>query len=77
VAGFMFRLETTQGAPADPSRLEAAVPNWKVGDVIYLGYTELRVVGTRNDDAGQPPVLIVRRRLRLPRGGYPASHADR
>jgi hypothetical protein len=59
MAGFLFRLETTEGAPAEPSKLEAPVPNWKLGDMIYLGHRELRVVGTRDDDADQPPVLIV------------------
>jgi hypothetical protein len=39
--------------------LEAAVPNWKAGDSIYFGYKTLRVVGTQDDDADQPPVLIV------------------
>jgi hypothetical protein len=32
VAGFLFRLETTKGAAADPSTLESIVPNWKSGD---------------------------------------------
>jgi hypothetical protein len=36
MAGFLFRLETVDGAAADPPTLEAAVPNWKAGDSIYL-----------------------------------------
>jgi hypothetical protein len=35
------------------------VHNWKAGDTIPLGRTTLRVIGKRDDDADQPPVLIV------------------
>ena len=59
MAGFLFRLETTDGVPADPSTLQSAIPNWRPGDAIYLGRRTLRVVGMRDDDADQPPVLIV------------------
>jgi hypothetical protein len=59
MAGFLFRLETADGAAADPPTVEVAVPNWKAGDSIYFGYKTLRVVGTRDDDADQPPVLVV------------------
>lgn len=59
MAGFLFRLETVDGVPADRPTLEAAVPNWKAGDSIYLASRTLRVVGMRDDDADQPPVLIV------------------
>jgi hypothetical protein len=38
---------------------DGTVPNWKAGDAIYFGYKTLRVVGTRDDDADEPPVLIV------------------
>lgn len=34
---FLFRLEMTDGEPAEPSMLEAAVPNWRPGDTIPLG----------------------------------------
>jgi hypothetical protein len=47
------------GTPAEPSTLSAAVPNWRPGDAIYLGRRTLRVVGVRDDDADEPPVLIV------------------
>jgi hypothetical protein len=59
MAGFLFRLETADGVAANPPRLESAVPNWKPGDSIYLGSRTLRVVGIRDDDADQPPVLVV------------------
>jgi hypothetical protein len=41
---FLFRLETEDGAPAEPATLHAAVPNWRPGDTIPLGYKVLRVV---------------------------------
>jgi hypothetical protein len=56
---FLFKLETTDGAPAEPPTLPSAVPNWCPGDTIPLGGKTLRVVGLRDDDADQPPVLIV------------------
>ena len=59
MARFLFRLETVDGDPAEPPRLEAAVPNWSAGDLIHLGHKALRVVGVRDDDADQPPVLVV------------------
>jgi hypothetical protein len=60
MAGFLFRLETVDGLPASPTRLEAAVPNWRPGDVLTLSRgRQLRVVGVRDDDADRPPVLVV------------------
>jgi hypothetical protein len=56
---FLFRLETADAEIADPARFETAFPNWRAGDVIPLGKRSLRVVKTRDDDADQPPVLIV------------------
>jgi hypothetical protein len=58
MATFLFRLETVKGEPANPSTLSAAIPNWGIGDMIYLGRRTLRVVD-RRDDAEQPPVLVV------------------
>ena len=37
MSGFLFRLETTDGEPAEPPTLSAAVPNWRPGDSIHLG----------------------------------------
>jgi hypothetical protein len=59
MAGFIFRLEWADGSPAEPRTLESAVPNWGAGDVISLGRRQLRVIGKRDADADQPPVLIV------------------
>jgi len=59
MAGFRFGLETKGGVPAEPPKLESIVHNWKPGDSIYLGRRTLRVLGIRDDDADQPPVLVV------------------
>jgi hypothetical protein len=56
---FLFRLETADGAAADPASFETAVPNWGAGDTIHLGKRTLRVIGKRDDDADKPPVLVV------------------
>jgi hypothetical protein len=56
---FLFKLETPEGVPAEPPTLSSAVPNWRAGDTIPLGHRTLRVVGIRDDDADQPPVLVV------------------
>ena len=59
MAGFLFKLETLEGEPAQPSEFSSAVPNWRPGDTIQLGRRTLRVLGVRDDDADQPPVLVV------------------
>ena len=59
MAGFLFRLETVEGDPAQPSTLECAIPTWSLGDRIHLGHRTLIVVGKRDDDADPPPVLVV------------------
>jgi hypothetical protein len=56
---FLFRLETSDAAAADPPTLTSAVPNWRPGDTIPLGRRTLRVVHVRDDEADQPPVLVV------------------
>ena len=56
---FLFKLETTDGLPAEPATLTSAVPNWRAGDTIPLGHRTLRVVGVRDEDADAPPVLVV------------------
>lgn len=56
---FTFKLEQTDGAPADPPSIRSAVTNWGPGDTIPLGRRSLRVVRVCDDDADQPPVLVV------------------
>ena len=59
MAGFLFRLETTDGAPAEPSQLTSVAPNWGAGDTIHLGKRTLRVIG-KHDYPDGAPVLIVK-----------------
>ena len=60
MGGFAFRLEHEDGTPAEPRAFEAAVPNWRPGDTLHLGRERtLRVVAVRDDDADQPPTLVV------------------
>jgi len=37
----------------------SVVPNWRTGDTIPLGHRTLKMAGIRDDDADQPPVLVV------------------
>jgi hypothetical protein len=60
MAAFLFRLETPDGRPAEPPSLRSAIPNWRPGETIPLGSRTLRVVDIRDEDAEQPPVLIVK-----------------
>jgi hypothetical protein len=62
MGGFAFKLERQDGTPADPPTLQAAVPNWRAGDVIALGAGRaLRVVDTqlREDSDGDPVMVLV------------------
>ena len=58
---FIFRLELADGTPADPPRLDVAVPNWSAGDTIPLGrdrmlrVTDVLPAASDDDD----PVLVV------------------
>jgi len=61
---FLFRLKDSHGPPVEPSPLRTAVPNWRPGDTIRLGRRTLLVVGVRDDDADQPPALVVEDRHR-------------
>ena len=56
---FLFRLETADGTPADPSKVQSAVPNWRAGDTIPLGARTLRVIDVRYDEADDASVLVV------------------
>jgi hypothetical protein len=52
---FTFKLETADGAAADPPTLQTVAPQWRPGDTIPLGRRTLRVVDVRHEDA----VLVV------------------
>ena len=61
MAGFTFKLEQEDGTPADPPRLDTAVPNWSAGDTIPLGRDKiLRVIDIRpGREPEDDPVLVV------------------
>jgi hypothetical protein len=59
MAGFTYRLEHEDGTPADPPTFHTVVPTWRAGDTIPRGRRTLRMVAIRDDDAGQPPALVV------------------
>ena len=55
-----FRLQRTDGSPSDPPTYRGSVLNWRQGDQIPLTADwTLRVLGVRDDDADQPPALVV------------------
>jgi hypothetical protein len=56
---YHFRLQRTDGSPADPPTFKTTVLVWQPGDPIHLGRRTLQVVRVRDDDADQPPVLVV------------------
>jgi hypothetical protein len=57
---FTFKLAQEDGTPADPPVLHPAVPTSQAGDTIPLGRGRtLRVVAIRDNDADQPPALVV------------------
>jgi hypothetical protein len=58
---FTFKLEQENGTPADPARLDTAVPNWSAGDTIPLGRDRtLRVIEIRpGREPDDDPVLVV------------------
>jgi hypothetical protein len=53
---FTFKLETRDGAPADPPTFATAVPGWRPGDTIPLGRRTLSVLDVRYGDEA---VLVV------------------
>jgi hypothetical protein len=54
-----FRLETADGAPADPPSFRTVAPLRRPGDTIPLGRRTLRVIDVRDVDAAEKPVLVV------------------
>jgi hypothetical protein len=68
---YHFRLQRTDGTPADPPTYRSSVLIWKQGDKIPLtAERTLRVLGVRDEDADQPPVLVVED---MPRTGSSAA----
>ena len=59
MAGFRFRLENPDGSAADPATISVARPDWPTGSIIHARGRTLQVVGRRDDEADQPPVLVV------------------
>jgi hypothetical protein len=55
-----FKLERLDGTPAEPATINCTVTNWRPGDTIPIAAGRmLQVVRVRDDDADQPPVLVV------------------
>jgi hypothetical protein len=53
---FLFKLETTHGLPANAFKRRSKLVPWRHDP---FGHKTLRVVSIRDDDADQPPVLVV------------------
>jgi hypothetical protein len=47
------------GSPADPSTYRSSTLNWQGDKIPLTAERTLRVLGVRDDDAGQPPALVV------------------
>ena len=59
-ATFTFKLEQTDGTPADPPQVRLGVCSWKGGETIHLGADRsLRVVEVRDEGDDEPVVLVV------------------
>lgn len=57
---YHFRLQRTDGSPADLPTYRSSTLNWRQGDKIPLtAERPLRVLGVRDYDADQPPALVV------------------
>jgi hypothetical protein len=56
---FTFKLETEDGAPADPPTFTTVAPMWRAGDTIPLGRRALRVIEVRVGEPDEPVVLVI------------------
>ena len=57
---YHFRLQRTDGSRANPPTYRSTTLNWRQGDKIPLtAERTLAVLGVRDDDADQPPALVV------------------
>jgi hypothetical protein len=60
MAGFLFKLETADGAPAEPPQFRSAIPGWGAGDAFPLGAGRtLLVLAVRENENDELPVLVV------------------
>jgi len=59
MAGFLFKLETPDGEPAEPSSFSSAAPNWAPGETIHFGHRVARVIGVRDDMPTSLPMLVI------------------
>ena len=60
---FLFKLETKDGAAADPPTFRTAVPSWRPADTIPLGGRSLRVLDVR---ASEDEAVLVVEEVELP-----------
>jgi hypothetical protein len=57
---YHFGLLRSDGSPFDPPTYRCTTLDWRQGDTIHLtAERTLRVLGVRDDDADQPPALVV------------------
>ncbi len=57
---FTFKLERLDGTPAEPPSIETTILRWEPGDKIPVDAKRtLQVVRVRDEDADQPPILVV------------------
>jgi hypothetical protein len=52
---YQFRLQRTDGSPADPPTFRSSTLNWRQGDKIPLGGKTLRMIVVRDDKGDRPP----------------------
>jgi hypothetical protein len=56
----IYKLEHEDGTPADPPTFRSSTLNWRQGDKIPMtAERRLRMLGVRDGEADQPPVLMV------------------
>jgi hypothetical protein len=55
-----YKLEHPDGTAVDPPTFRSSEgTSWNVGDVLHLGRRTRRIVAIRDNDADQPPRLVV------------------
>lgn len=56
---YHFRLQRSDGSPADPPTYRSTVLTWRQGHDPAERGPDAACLGVRDDDADQPPVLVV------------------